>query len=220
MVSKVSFVITAKSSPFHSGGCCHTCNFESWGKKMDKGDTELGACPIFSTMQQLWFFMTAHTCGKSPYESYCFAGHDTRGSQKTVPDSDLLLYLCTCAPPRQSTRTAGGKPSPVRGALGRLFRSMLSARQCVHQNSAWTGPVTYTLKGHLSGRSPVPPCTAASGRRQPGRQPASAGAGCVHAEIARSGSVMPLRPGNLLLPLESMYVTASYTIYESLRCFV
>lgn len=122
---------------------------------MDRGDMELGACPIFSTTRQLWFFMTAHICGKSPYKSYCFAGHDTRGSQKTVPDSDLLLYLCTCASPRRSTRTAGCKTSPVRGTLGRLFKSKLSARQCVHQNSAWTGPVAYTLKGHLSGRSPV-----------------------------------------------------------------
>ena len=146
--------------------------------------------------------MTAYSCGNFPCKSYCFAGNNTRGNQKNMPDSDLLY---ACAPTHQCACIPGCKPRPVRGELGRLLKSKLSPRQWVHQNSAWTGPVTYTLNGHLRavwqeaalGRSPVPSCTAAQGRRQPGRQPCQCRGqdACTQRSLVQTGtdSVIPPR---------------------------
>lgn len=117
--------------------------------------------------------MTTHTCGSFHCKSYCFTGNNTRGNKKTCqiltcsvlvhPSINLLALLDVNHVQAEENWATYSRAS--------------SAKQCIHRNSDWTGPVTYTLQGHAwaaLGHSPVPlspPHTAARGCGQPGWWP-------------------------------------------------
>lgn len=126
-------VITAELSAFRTGGCHHTCNLELQEKKQHRGYRELGVDAMFSAVQQLRLSSEPTLAVTCP--AYCTALLAmTPGKIKTP----CTTYQFTCI--------AGCKQHPIRGELGCLFKSKLSPR---HQNSTWTGPVTYPLNGHL-----------------------------------------------------------------------
>lgn len=183
---------------------------DGWGLQ------EVGTGPSLFHNATAVIFVTAHTCGKFPCKSFCFAGNNTRRNKK-------MCQILTCSilvQPRIKVLALLDVNHVQVEENWAAYSRARSAKQCVHRKSGWTGPVTYTLQGHLwacgqrwgTALSPCPHC---------GQQQGAAGSldgGCTGARAGHPPTEITLSDqgrGNLLLLLESMYVIVSYTICKN-----
>lgn len=194
---------------------------------MDRGYKELGVDLVFSTVQQLWFSWQPTLVVTSP------ANH-TASLAMTPGEIKKPCLILTCSilvhPRINAFALLGVNHMQLQENWAAYSRAISPQEMCTPEQCLDWSSYLYAeraspcrLARGSAGAQPWPPVHSSKGPQAAWKAAVSVQGQDVCAQRSlgsdRDRRSHAAQAANLLLPLESMYVTVSYTIYKSLGCF-